>query len=189
MENSTEVTEFILQGSTSAPGLMSALVHRVYPHLPLQRGWKPGDNYSGSHGLWSSLFHMSFSLVTCLSWTFAVPQLSLPKLWLSCLLGQFICNACAAADVLFQQLATVENFLMASMTCVISYVMFDTPLHSHMTPVCAETGATPYHLQLPECSVASGHIQSLSVGQSSPSLFTLIFQQSWLLLWVDMLIG
>ncbi|XP_055278765.1 olfactory receptor 5B3-like [Moschus berezovskii] len=144
MENNTDVTEFILLGLTSAPGLQVPLfiIFRLIYLVSVV----------GNLGmivliLTDSRLHipMDFFLSNLSLVDFCYSTAVTPKVMAELLMGDQVIsyNACAAQMFFFVALATVENFLLASMAYDRSAAVCK-PLHytaTMTTSVCAGLAA------------------------------------------------
>uniref|UniRef100_A0A452F3F3 Olfactory receptor n=1 Tax=Capra hircus TaxID=9925 RepID=A0A452F3F3_CAPHI len=170
MENNTEVTEFTLLGLTSAPGLQVPLFI-IFTLIYLV-------NVVGTLGLillilLDSRLHiaMDFSLTNLSLVDFCHSTAVTPKVMAGLLVGAQVIsyNACAAQMFFFVALATVDNFLLASMAYD-RYAAVCKPLHytATMTPsVCAGLAAGSYIYSFLNASVHIRDTFSLSFCRSN----------------------
>ncbi|MBZ3886034.1 Olfactory receptor 5B3 [Sciurus carolinensis] len=170
MENRTEVTEFILLGLTSAPGLRVALFI-IFTLIYL-------INVAGNLGmilliLSDSRLHtpMYFFLGNLSLVDFCYSSAVTPTVMAGLLLGDTVIsyNACAAQMFLFAAFATAENFLLASMAYD-RYAAVCKPLHyttTMTTSVCASLTAGCYVGGFLNASVHTGDTFSLSFCKSN----------------------
>ncbi|XP_069326147.1 olfactory receptor 5B3-like [Eulemur rufifrons] len=165
MENSTEVTEFILLGLTDAPELQVPLF-MIFTFIYL-------INVVGNLGmilliLLDSHLHtpMYFFLSNLSLVDFCYCTAVTPKVMAGLLIGDKLIsyNACAAQMFFFVALATVENFLLASM----AYDRFAAvckPLHyttTMTTSVCARLAISSYVYSFLNASIHIRNTFSLS---------------------------
>ncbi|XP_045414071.1 olfactory receptor 5B3-like [Lemur catta] len=170
MENSTEVTQFILLGLTSAPELqlpfliMFTLIYFI--------------NVSGNLGmvilaLWDCRLHtpMYFFLGNLSLVDFCYSSAVTPTVITGLLLGDKVIsyNACAAQMFFFAAFATMENFLLATMAYA-RYAAVCKPLHyttMMTTSVCACLAIGCYVCGFLNASIHIGETFSLSFCKSN----------------------
>ncbi|XP_012605321.2 olfactory receptor 5B3-like [Microcebus murinus] len=170
MENSTEVTEFILLGLTNAPELQVPLFI-IFTFIYL-------INMVGNLGmillilLDSHLYTPMYFFLGNLSLVdFCYSTAVTPKVMAGLLIGDKVIsyNACAAQMFFFGAFATVENFLLASM----AYDRFAAvckPLHyttTMTTSVCACLATGCYVYSFLNASIHIGNTFSLSFCMSN----------------------
>ncbi|XP_069326145.1 olfactory receptor 5B3-like [Eulemur rufifrons] len=170
MENSTEVTQFILLGLTSAPELqvplliMFTLIYFI--------------NVSGNLGmvilaLWDSRLHtpMYFFLGNLSLVDFCYSSAVTPTVMAGLLIGDKVIsyNACAAQMFFFAAFATMENFLLAAMAYD-RYTAVCKPLHyttTMTTSICACLAIGCYVCGFLNASIHIGETFSLSFCKSN----------------------
>ncbi|XP_027834887.1 olfactory receptor 5B2-like [Ovis aries] len=170
MENSTEVTEFILLGLTSAPGLRVPL----FIVCTLIYLFSVAGNLGMSAlVLMDSRLHIPiYFFLSNLSFVdFCCSTAVTPKVMAELLMGDHVIsyNACAAQMFFFVALATVENFFLASMGYD-RYAAVCKPLHytATMTPsVCAGLASGSYIYSFLNASVHIRDTFSLSFCRSN----------------------
>ncbi|XP_076971141.1 olfactory receptor 5B2-like [Tamandua tetradactyla] len=165
MENSTEMTEFILLGLTNAPELQGPLF-AVFTIIYL-------ITICGNLGvivliLLDSRLHtpMYFFLCNLSLMDFGYSSAVTPKVMAGFLTGDKVIsyNACAAQMFFFVGFATVENFLMASMAYDRCAAVCK-PLHyttTMTTSVCVQLAVASYVCGFLNASFHIGYIFSLS---------------------------
>ncbi|XP_069326143.1 olfactory receptor 5B3-like [Eulemur rufifrons] len=170
MENSTEVTQFILLGLTSAPELQVPLLI-VFTLIYF-------INVSGNLGmvilaLWDSRLHtpMYFFLGNLSLVDFCYSSAVTPTVMAGLLIGDKVISykACAAQMFFFVAFATMENFLLAAMAYD-RYVAVCNPLHyttTMTTSICACLAIGCYVCGFLNASIHIGETFSLSFCKSN----------------------
>ncbi|XP_072494365.1 olfactory receptor 5B12-like [Notamacropus eugenii] len=170
MENRSEVNEFILVGLTDAPDLQVPLfIMFTFIYL---------TTLVGNLGIvalisWNSRLHtpMYFFLSNLSLVDFGYSSAVTPKVMVELLTGDKVIsyNSCAAQIFFFVAFATVESFLLASMSCD-RHAAVCKPLHYTTTmtsTLCAHLASAAYICGFLNSSIVTGNTFSLSFCRSN----------------------